>query len=109
MKIFQIRTQIDLFQYFVPRIQESDGESVLEEDDLLRSLYIEDPHLRPTDFYNQRATYLITSPRATHVLHEHLEAAGRMKLFVYQDQTYAWTDITRYLDVLDEERSEFVV
>lgn len=114
MKVFQIGMNPDRYQYFYPVAELgmpiADINMPVTEGGGLPPMYIPEPRLRATDFYNFFETYLITSPRATNALHEHLERAGPMQPLSYRRQIFTRTDITRYLDdVVDQERVAFHV
>lgn len=108
MKVYQLRTNSDRHQSFDTGFLYEHRYRAPPGGDLSR-MYIRESRLLPTDFYNIRMGYLITSSRAAEALREHLESAGRVLRFTYQGHEFTYTDVDRCLDVLDDDRSEFRV
>jgi len=110
MRVFRVDNDVNHYQYFLPEKEED--ALALCMDCTPRAgawsppnVYIYRPKHKRGDFYQFANAALITSPRATEMLHTHLVEAGELLPVPYEGQVFTLLNVLACADCLDRERS----
>jgi hypothetical protein len=72
-------------------------------------VYVYKPLHEQGDFFQFSSSALITSPRATEALRDHLEMAGELLPLPHEGQEYTALNVTLCINSLDRERTEWAI
>ena len=116
MKVYRLRNDVNRYQYFLPANIEDDKAGVFLGDCRPRAamwrpppVFILEPFHEAGDFYQFDRGALITSPRATVALYQHLVRAGELLPLFHEGREYTWLNITECINCLDQEHSEWLL
>jgi hypothetical protein len=118
MRVYRVRLDVNRYQYFLP-----EDEDIYKTDRLVFDcgpkladwvpppVYVYQPKLKRGNFssFLQGTDCLIVDREAMQGLREILEKAGELLPLPHEGQTYHILNVTRCLDALDKDHSEWVI
>jgi hypothetical protein len=113
LNVFSVRVDVNRYQYFLPERDEDTWTLYMDGTPKANvwvppPVYILYPKHIADDFYNFNRSVLIASPRATEALRDHFTAAGELLSLPYQDDVFTLLNVTQRINVLDEDRTEWI-
>jgi hypothetical protein len=112
MKVFQMRVDIDRYQYLLTDPPEEFARLYMDCMPVAATwvpppVFIVYPRRPRGDFLNANDSVLITSPRATEVLYHQLSWAGEVLPLPYDDEIFGVLNVLKCIDALDQEKTRF--
>ena len=113
ISVYRIKSDVNHYQYFLTEQGEDEPKLMMDCTPKAEAwsptpVFIYMPKLGKGDFYNFTSSALITSPRATEVLHTHLVKAGELLPLPYNGEVYTVLNVTECINCLDHEKTEWV-
>jgi hypothetical protein len=114
IRVFRVKNDVDNFQYFLTE-NESDAPKLMMDGTPKSNIwspppvYLFQPKLQKGDFFNFYLDILISSPRATELLHNLFVEAGELLPLPYNDEVFTLLNVTECINCLDQSNTKWIV